>query len=355
MSNDINPVTPLVSGAAVSNANPLPVSVAGGGSDSTAANQVLQIAQETAINTALGATTDAAVAAGAAGSLLAKLRSISRDLVANIVLAAGSAIIGKVGIDQTTPGTTNAVALISGQNGVAAGAGTSSATTQRVTVATDDGLHTKIGEVQASPTSNTILDRLKQLLTGIVLAAGSAIIGKVGIDQTTPGTTDSVSVKSQGYKSSVSITRTNDTNAYVANDVIGAATGSTAAITFASIGPSAGGEVMITSVEFEIDASAVISGETSYNLYLYNVTPPSAVGDNGAFDIPSGDRASFVGKIALGTPVDEGSTLYIRTDGVNAQVTVPSGGSLFGYLVTVGAYTPTASRVYKVTLHGVGL
>ena len=41
-----------------------------------------------------------------------------------------------------------------------------------------------IGEVQASPTSNTILDRLKALLTGIVLAAGTAVIGKVGHDST---------------------------------------------------------------------------------------------------------------------------------------------------------------------------
>lgn len=43
-----------------------------------------------------GANADAAVAAGAAGSISAKLRSISRDLVANIVLAAGTNAIGKL-------------------------------------------------------------------------------------------------------------------------------------------------------------------------------------------------------------------------------------------------------------------
>jgi len=37
----------------------------------------------------------------------------------------------------------------------------------------------RVGEVQASPTSNTILGRLKDLLTGIVLAAGTAVIGAV--------------------------------------------------------------------------------------------------------------------------------------------------------------------------------
>lgn len=49
-----------------------------------------------------------------------------------------------------------------------------------------------IGEVTASPAANTILGRLKAILTGVVLAAGSAIIGKVGIDQTTPGTTNAI-------------------------------------------------------------------------------------------------------------------------------------------------------------------
>lgn len=57
-----------------------------------------------------------------------------------------------------------------------------------------DELKVLVGEVQASPTENTVLDRLKDLLTGIVLAAGSAIIGQAGIDQTTDGTTNRVYV-----------------------------------------------------------------------------------------------------------------------------------------------------------------
>lgn len=94
-------------------------------------------------------------------------------------LVAGSAVIGKVGIDQATPGTTNAVAPIAGQNGVAAGAGNVGATTQRMTLAADDPLITRVGEVQASPTANTVLGRLKDLLTGIVLSAGTAVIGQI--------------------------------------------------------------------------------------------------------------------------------------------------------------------------------
>lgn len=157
-----------------------------------------------------------------------------------------------------------------------------------------------------------------------------------------------------GYDASATVTRMADTNAYTAGDVIGAATGSSAALTFANFGGSnSGGRgTMITSAELEIDASAVISGETSYTLYLYNVTPPSAFGDNTAFDLPAGDRASFLGSVDLGTPVDLGATLYVETQNINKQIAMAS-TNVYGYLVTVGAYTPTSARVYKVTLHGV--
>jgi hypothetical protein len=71
------------------------------------------------------------------------------------------------------------VNLIAGQAGITAGAGAVGASTPRVTLASDDPLVTRLGEVQASPTANTVLDRLKSLLTGIVLAAGTNAIGKL--------------------------------------------------------------------------------------------------------------------------------------------------------------------------------
>lgn len=61
-------------------------------------------------NATHGAIADAAVAAGAAGSFSAKLRSISRDLVANIVLAAGANVIGGVTIADGSAATIGAKA-----------------------------------------------------------------------------------------------------------------------------------------------------------------------------------------------------------------------------------------------------
>lgn len=164
---------------------------------------------------------------------------------------------------------------------------------------------------------------------------------------------DFVSQVTQAASAAASLTRTADTNAYTANDVLGAATGSTAALSFPGL-TSAAGDFLITSAALEIDRNAIISGEASYVLYLYSVTPPSALGDNVAWDLPAGDRASYLGFINLGTPVDLGSTLYVETNGINKHITL-SGTGIFGYLLTVGAYTPASATVHKITLHGIRL
>lgn len=151
------------------------------------------------------------------------------------------------------------------------------------------------------------------------------------------------------YATSGNITRPSDTTAYTANDVVGVTGGGTAAITFA-LGAVSGSSIMIRSVGFMRNASALIASEAAYALYLYSITPPSALADNTAFDIPSGDRASFLGKIAISTPVDEGSTLWIEMNGVNKQVRL-AGTSIYAYLVTAGGYTPASAAVHSLYMH----
>jgi hypothetical protein len=68
--------------------------------------------------------------------------------------------------------------------------------------------------------------------------------------------------------------------------------------------------------------------------------------------LPSGDRAAYLGSLAIGTPVDVGSTLVVETDDLRKQITVASTGKIFAELVTVGAFTATATA-RKVVLHGV--
>jgi hypothetical protein len=147
---------------------------------------------------------------------------------------------------------------------------------------------------------------------------------------------------SGGYTSSATFTPT--AVSYTAGNSMGTAGA------FANIAPAAGGAVLISNTRLRVNETAVQSGETSYTLHLYTVTPPSALANNSAWDLPSGDRASYVGFIALGTVVDVGSTLWVEQTGLAKQITVPAGGSLFGYLVTNGTFTATvASRVVTLT------
>ena len=152
--------------------------------------------------------------------------------------------------------------------------------------------------------------------------------------------------------STVSFNRTADTNAYSAGDVLGSATGSTAAMEFTNIAPSWGGDIVITSTFLRIDAWAVPSGMGNMTLTLFSITPPSASGDNAAWDLPSVDRAYILTRIPLGTPADLGWTLWVEQHGLNRQVTAAS-SSLFGYLSTDGGYTPLSGTTHSVTIKAV--
>ncbi len=111
-------------------------------------------------NVVLGSLTDAASCASGQ-SILACLRLINTNVSGSV--PAGAAIIGKVGLDQTTPGTTNAVSLAY-INGTAAtaGNGATSAGTQRITLSLDN--------------TSVAFDVSTGTTTQIVAASGSTVI-----------------------------------------------------------------------------------------------------------------------------------------------------------------------------------
>lgn len=149
------------------------------------------------------------------------------------------------------------------------------------------------------------------------------------------------------YNQAPTATFTPTATAYGGGDVIEGAKA------FVGAGPSAGGAVLLVGTVLEVAHTALIASEAGYTLEIYSVTPPSALADNAVWDLPSGDRASHLASIALGTPVDKGSTLKVEQDfAASKMLAVPVGGSLFGYLVTAGAFTPTAAA-RKVTLRTV--
>lgn len=158
---------------------------------------------------------------------------------------------------------------------------------------------------------------------------------------------------SSQFSDAVSFTRTADVNAYTAGDVVGTATGSTAALTFTPMG-AADQVVEITNSIFTIGAASVPAGMTSFTLHLYSITPPSALGDNAPWDLPAGDVASYMGSFSLGTPADIGSSLFIQNLAVSKQVRLAT-TSLFAYLVTDGGYTPASATQFDITLYAKAL
>lgn len=150
----------------------------------------------------------------------------------------------------------------------------------------------------------------------------------------------------------ITITRPANATAYSAGDCIGAPA---AALTFVT-GLTSGQRAMLTSADLEYDVAALPAGMTTCRLYLYSVTPPSAIADNAAWDLPSGDRASYLGYIDLGQLVDLGSTLFVQTDNINKQLQLSGSANLFAYLVTTAGFTPAGnSEVLRVRLHFLGL
>lgn len=152
----------------------------------------------------------------------------------------------------------------------------------------------------------------------------------------------------------VSITRPNNTDAYIIGDVCG--TSPATNIEFANISTQKGGDyagngVIITGASLEVDVNAIPSGMSGFRLHLYK-SAPTAIADNAAYNLPSGDRLKYIGNIPIDTPEDLGDTLFSRNNNINMQIALADGGnSIYGILETRGAFTPSAQTVKKVTLY----
>lgn len=142
----------------------------------------------------------------------------------------------------------------------------------------------------------------------------------------------SLKVSSVSTPLQASATFTPAASSHTNGDVVGGAQ------EFAFDAPS-GSTILIQSATLRIDNATIET--TAWTLHLYTVTPPSAVADDAAWDLPSGDRASYVGSIAISQVVDLGSTLWIDMNNIGKQIKL-SGTGLFGYLVNGTTLTPGA-------------
>lgn len=158
-----------------------------------------------------------------------------------------------------------------------------------------------------------------------------------------------VAVNGKAYRAAVTITRPSNTTAYAAGDVVGD-TGGSAIITLSSIGPTAG-HVIIQSVSLVFSDASVPSGMGGFRVHFYSASP-TAIGDNAAFDLVSGERANYLGYVDLPAPSDLGSTLYTQTDYTGRLVKLAAAStSLFAEIETRGAYTPASASTVLLTVN----
>lgn len=214
-----------------------------------------------------------------------------------------------------------------------------------------DALATILGEVQASPTANTLLDRVKALssLIGEVQANPTAntLLDRLKTIATALGSTLAVNQVSAAADISQTFTRQNNTTAYAAGAVVGAAA---AAMQFAGLGKAGGASLMLVSAQLEADVATAPA--TAFRMHLYSATPPSAPADAAAFSVTSADRSVYLGYIDIPAPTGLGATALTEVNNIGKQMKV-TGADVYGVLQAVSAYTPTAQAVYKITLHRV--
>jgi len=324
-------------------------------------------------------------------------------------IAAGTNLIGKVGIDQTTPGTTNKIAVdgtketaISQETGAVGAIGwlssikgflanlvtrmgevQASPTANTVLGRLDeieaaiDEINVLIGEVQASPTENSLLERQKAietaltaintligavtdsptentllerlkalettLLTLVVLGAGTNRIGQVS------GTLKEVRV-AQVIDGSL--------GAYAAGDVVGAddcCTTLAVAWEF-DVARVAGGYGYIVGATLvnETENQAV-----QYDMLVFNATPTGELRDNAANTNPvKADRSKYLGTISFPYSVAKGATVATYTQATPSTVgnlplafkCAAEDTKIYTVLVTNTAYTQTATDDIEITL-----
>lgn len=161
------------------------------------------------------------------------------------------------------------------------------------------------------------------------------------------------------FVADVTFTRPADTANYLANDVIGVnAAGSpgSAIHTFTSSGIPAGTAIQLDTATLTINRTSLPSGMTSLVLHLYTASP-TAILDNAPFGAAAADRALYAGSITFSTPVVVGGGfLYQFQDYVGRKVKLANASqSLYGVLVTTGAFTPASGTEYILRLRGVDL
>ena len=216
-----------------------------------------------------------------------------------------------------------------------------------MTLNTKNLYHGSVGVGTTSPyqtiSAVAIVDEFGNQISDFKISAGSG--GPIPISDAS----GSLTVDGKAFRSTATITRPSNTTAYTAGDVVGD-TGGSAIISLTSAGPS-GGFVLVQSVSLVFSDSTVPAGMGAFRIHMYS-SSPTAIADNAAFDLVSGDRDTYMGYIDLPAPLDFGSTIYTQTDYPGRLIKLAAASTtLFAKIETRGAYTPVSASTVSLRIN----
>lgn len=279
--------------------------------------------------TALPLPTGAATSANQT-SELTKLDTLHTDITSSQVrtIAAGTAVIGKVGIDQTTPGTTNLVSI--GTNGtvainaaIPAGANTIGAVTQASGPWTQNV--TQVGGSSLALGQTTMSASIP-----VALASNQSVI-------TVGGTTSLVLA---------SYTRQGNTTTYATGQALSDSASSPTALSFSNCARVSGGSGVILNAMLVDESAPGTRG--SFELWVFD-TSPTATNDLATFAVTNANAKTLVGIIPFTTSYTNSTNTLYMGDKVNLPFKC-SATTLYGLVVVRNSYTPASSGVLDFRL-----
>lgn len=186
------------------------------------------------------------------------------------------------------------------------------------------GAATSVNQTTANTTLSSIDGKIPTLVNG-----------RLPVDVPSSG-----SAQGLAYLSTATITRAANTTPYIANDVYGSV------FELTNIG-SSGGYIFLSSIDIIFNLTALPGGMGGFAVYLYSSSPPSVITDNNPFSIASGDRASIMtlnGLSLTASLARGGGSVVAESLNINQLFKLANNStSLWGYLVTLGAFNPAAN------------
>jgi hypothetical protein len=204
------------------------------------------------------------------------------------------------------------------------------------------------------------------------IPAGTAIIGKVGIDQTTPGTTNGVQVNaalpagtntigattSFGAYSTASITRSANTTTYTVNTAWNNGTPTFFSLTAAC--RANGTQVLIPRIDIWSSANPTL--KLTGVLWLFSAVPGTNVSDDATFNIASADFANLTGSFAgfpftlTSNQASGAANSSTSLTGATYQAQCASGSTtITGMVEVTNAYVPVSAEVLHVGIATTGV